>query len=532
LGIALVTAAAASVDPHLLALPILIAVGQVVASAFVGGLRDSFRAVNVAIVATFISAVLLAPWLFTLASEGSFAAFGAAIDPSIAPTFLELLTGDGGEVASARWARLLLLIAAGLPFVIASGPRLAWATRRWIAGIFCVGIAWLAGLGYLVIPVAQPMALAVPAAASLALAAGLGAVAFDRDLRRFRFGVRQLATPVAAVALALATLPIIGTVVDGRWEAPKSTALTLVDWLPAAEIDGTYRVLRLGNTSNIPGSAWQASDGLSWTISQNGQPDIRSIAADNPGESGDRVVAALEDAREGRTERLGSILGPMGVRYVVVVRSALPLGVGEEAVVIDDRLPDGLVDNLSSQVDLGRIGSDTSLVVFENSSWTPVQATFVADSGVFTGDAASTRALGLPASEPVLRVAAAGGFEGDVPSGVTVWNGSANAQRWSLTVDGTKAQRSDALGWGSTYAIGTGGPSRLEHSTPIWFTALIAAQFALIFAVAVVARRWRSGSSSQHSDDLVIDLVAEERKARDRRSKRTHFTEELAEEWS
>lgn len=532
LSIGLITAAAASVNPILLALPVIIGVGQVLASVFVGGIGASIRALFVAVGATAVGMVLLAPWLVTLAANGGLDAFGSAIDPSIAPTFLELLTGDGGQVASARWARLLLLVAAGLPFVIASGARLGWATRRWIVAVFSAAVAWLAGLGYLAVPVAQPMALAIPAAASLALATGLGAVAFDRDLRRFRFGVRQLATPIAALALAVATLPIIGSAVDGRWEAPRSTALTLVDWLPAPEIDGTYRVLWLGETSNLPGSAWPAADGLSWTMSQNGQPDLRSVVGDNPGESGSLITTALDDARSGRTERLGSIIGPMGVRYIVVVRSRLPAGVGDEALAIDDRLPAGLVDNLSSQVDLGRIGSDSSLVVFENSSWTPVQAIFTSDSGIFTSDPLSVRALGLPSSEPVLRTATRGNFEGDVPSGVTVWTGSANAQRWTLNVDGAAVPRSDALGWGSTYAVGAGGPSRLQHDTPIWFTGVVVGQLLLILAAITLSRRWRTRNSSRHSDDTIIDLAAEERRARERRDKRTHFAEELAEEWT
>ena len=63
-----------------------------------------------------------------------------------------------------------------------------------------VGLAWLGEQSELDIALADPNVLLAPAAMSMAFAAGMAAMAFQRDLRRYRFGWRQLVPFVAVVA--------------------------------------------------------------------------------------------------------------------------------------------------------------------------------------------------------------------------------------------------------------------------------------------------------------------------------------------
>ena len=111
----------------------------------------------------------------------------------------------GGGVLG--WA---LLVAAALPLLIGQGERHAWAVRGWALALAGWGSAWLSLRGDLPVPLPEPAVLLAPAAAGLALAAAMGVAAFERDLPGYRFGWRQIASGVAAAAVALAILPVLG----------------------------------------------------------------------------------------------------------------------------------------------------------------------------------------------------------------------------------------------------------------------------------------------------------------------------------
>ncbi len=54
----------------------------------------------------------------------------------------------------------------------------------------------------------------------LALATGLGMVAFEVDLPDYHFGWRQIASVLAGVALVLGVFPVIGASLTGQWGLP------------------------------------------------------------------------------------------------------------------------------------------------------------------------------------------------------------------------------------------------------------------------------------------------------------------------
>ena len=75
----------------------------------------------------------------------------------------------------------------------------------------------------------------------------------------------------------------------------------------------------------------------------------------------------FETAGDGRTDRLGRLLAPMAIRYVVVpVRSAPAASNGAELPV-----PDTLISSLGSQLDLRKVDIDDALYVYENTAWIP-----------------------------------------------------------------------------------------------------------------------------------------------------------------
>src|SRR5690606_27432956 len=107
----------------------------------------------------------------------------------------DLLRFDTGPIGSPLNAAVL--VAAAYVLVVGRGWRLSWAARAWSIALAAWGVVWAAGMGW--VPVALPPTevLLAPAGAALALSAGLGAAAFDLDVRRRGFSWRQLASVVA-----------------------------------------------------------------------------------------------------------------------------------------------------------------------------------------------------------------------------------------------------------------------------------------------------------------------------------------------
>ena len=122
------------------------------------------------------------------------------------------------RTAGAGYAAWGLYAAAASPLVVASGPRLAWvgarvvARRRRVRG----GVRAVAARPDASVP--APEGALVAAALGLAIAAGLGIGAFGDELRRARFGWRQLAA-VARERPASRWRPWASSAdsFDGRW---------------------------------------------------------------------------------------------------------------------------------------------------------------------------------------------------------------------------------------------------------------------------------------------------------------------------
>ena len=119
----------------------------------------------------------------------------------------------------------------------------------------CVLVAWAGARGWLPVVLETPDILLAPAALGLALAAALGAAAFDLDLPGYRFGWRQLASLAAGAAVVVGVLPVISGVRDGRWALPREDVPRSLAWMDqeaqAAET-GSFRVLWLGAPEALP----------------------------------------------------------------------------------------------------------------------------------------------------------------------------------------------------------------------------------------------------------------------------------------
>ena len=358
LGLAIVTAVASAWFPPAALVVVLAAAAFVVASVVAGGLGAALRSVGVALLAGVGAAVLLVPWT-TTAAHGLHdpAAFGFSLHPNV--SILDLVRFETGP-AGGGVAMFGLLAAAAMGLLLATGPRLVWATRAWVLTL----VAWAA----VELPARFAPGLAVPApegvlslgALGLAVAAGL-AVA-SRPPRRL--GVRGLTVVVAVAGVTLAGLGLVGDAADGRWHTPSSSWGTALSFTSDAQAQGQFRILWVGDPAVLPLDPAPVTPGLSYTLTRDGPGDGRELLRAPLVHARDPVADAIAAAVTGRTNRLGRVLAPLGVRYVVLTRRDGPGGIAGRPLPALDAA-------LRGQLDLARLGSDAGIELYQNQAWFP-----------------------------------------------------------------------------------------------------------------------------------------------------------------
>jgi GT2 family glycosyltransferase len=467
--------------PSLALVVIAVAVGLVLGSALVGGARSAARSLTAAAGAVGIAFVLLLPWSlqFLLPGREWAALAGAAPSPAHAPGFGALLRFQIGPVGGTPlgWA---FVVAAALPLLIGRGWRLAWAVRLWCVALVCVAIAWAAGRGWVLSGVQLRDAMLGPAALALAASAGLGMVAFETDLLRYRFGFRQLASVIAAAAVAAGVIAILPAVASGRWYTPTNDIAQSAAWMNVEAAKGSFRVLWVGDPDVLPGTGWRVDDGLAYALSRNGPPSADQLWPGSSAGATRRVATALGIARHGRTTRLGHLLAPMAVRYIAVPTRLVPGSATAPAFPV----PLDVRAGLAAQLDLRQLPSDPALVVYENTAWGAVRAaTESAPESRLGVDLSDARSV-LPGRRSQTK------FSGPVPAGNDVLV-SEDSGHWSLDVAGHGVSRHTSFGWANRYQAGEGGHATLSYGTPLlrYFAVLVEIALWVVVIRALRARR-------------------------------------------
>jgi hypothetical protein len=381
------------------------------------------------------------------------------------------------------WA---FLVAATLPLVVGRRWRFTWATRLWFVALVAWAASWAFGRGWLLVGVPVADVFLAPAAAAIVLAAVMGLSAFEMDLPGYRFGWRQVASLVAAVAGIVTTAPILLGSIDGRWRMPDRDFPHLLTWMPAAKDEGAFRVLWAGQPEAMPGDPWRLDDGLAYASTRNGPTQLTDLwAASDQGSSG-LLADALEVARRGETSRLGHLLAPLGVRYVAVPLRAGPIR--SDAPRLPP--PDGLLDALRAQIDLKLIDTDAAIVVYENAAWAPSLSVLppaaLGPSRESGPEAARTTELaGAPRA---LATSGPFGAKGAWPGPELLFSESYSS-RWRFTVDGKRAAHRKAFGWSNAFSAAAGKSAVLSYRTsPVRYAGLVL-QLALWFAAIRLVRQ-------------------------------------------
>ena len=489
LGLGVLTAVAGAVWPPAMLLMLLVAAVFAISAPLAGAAREAVRALVLAIGAGVIGVVLLAPWSFSLIGTDA-ASLGLRVGSPMSVG--DTLRFDVGP-ARAGWFTLGLVVAAVVPLLFASGPRFVWAARAWVLALASFTLAWLPTRISPTLPVPAVEGVLVPAALGLALAAGIGVSALLDDMRRAHFGWRQVAAVAAAVGIALPVLALAADTASGRWQLPRDDWPTQVSWMGDTPTAGSFRVLWLGAPALLPvdakvvtGKSVADPGGIGFGITRNGPGDARDLWAGAQRPADDLLERALLTTRAGDSERLGHLLAPAGIRYVVVLSQTGP---GHGAVA--DLDPE-LADALNRQLDLSISRIDSGGTVYSNDAWFANRAVVPPGTDV---RAPTGGALAAAVSTDVASVArGVGGPVGRSDAagpGTLLWSEAADPG-WHASANGHELARSKAFDWTNAFALTERAPVGVHFRTGALPGLLVDLEIVAWIAALVVWRRTRA----------------------------------------
>jgi hypothetical protein len=459
--------------PAGLGLFVLATAAFLVAAPIAGGARSMVRAFGLGVAAALGAVVLLLPWPLAYASTGvDKAALGFAFRPDL--DLGQVMRFDSGP-ASAGWLLWGLVIAAAVPLFVATGERLAWTARGWLLALTGWAVVWVPARWFPSTSVLAPEAALTLAAFGLALCVGITVSVFVDGIHTFRFGWRQPAAIVGAVAIALPALAFVGDVFDGRWDSPSHGWADELAFTEALTSKGDFRMLWTGDPAELPMEPVVLQDGTGYVLTRNGPGDVTEQWR-APEHDADHVVdRALALAVTGRTNRLGRMLAPMGVRYVTVPSTQGRGGGGASAP-----RPVALRRAMAQQLDFAQLRSAPGLVLYENLAYAPIAAAVPPPRLPVDPVRPNLAALttDLTRAQPL--------SDGD-DAGTVLW-GEAYDEHWEATAGGDTLRHQRAFSWANGFRIVDGSDVSIAY-TAQWVRWVVLVGALLLWVL--VALRWR-----------------------------------------
>jgi hypothetical protein len=460
----------------------------VAALAIFGGFRRFASVAGSGLTVTGIAVLLDLPWSATVAATGWSPVGGVTT------------TAPGGLALSDLVRFHTGPIGAGLAGFALVGPvvvTVLWSTgerRRAAIGWMAMGAVSIAaaivGQHGVANRVWGPSELAlVPAAIATALLAAVAEATFQHDIRGRRFGLRQPAAIALLLFGGVALTPALAALPSGRLDLPQRDFDRTLAFLDQS---GDARTLWLGDPAALPVGHWWLADGLAWSITDRPRSDVATRWALSPTTSDELVRQSINIAGAGDTIALGRLLGPAGIRYIVVALGRSPAAGGDLATGV----PASLTDMLAGQLDLRRIQIDDALVVYENTSWIPIRAMLspgAADASARKGPAPLALA-DIAGSRPALQPSARS-YRGQVPAG-PFYLAAPFDSSWQVRLNGRALTPRVAFGWSSAYDISGGGTLTVSPSASWGRRALVLGQLLMWLTAIAVAIGRRSASAS------------------------------------
>ncbi|MXZ76819.1 MAG: glycosyltransferase family 2 protein [Acidimicrobiia bacterium] len=340
----------------------LLLAGLILGSLIAGTAKGLTRMAAVVVAGAAVAAVLNLPWL----ADSLPTLLGDRPGGNGGNSWAEILRFDTGPFGDNRlgWA---LPVAAVLPLALAHDSRLAWAVRGWTLYLGTAAVALVAEQDWSPVPLPRPEVIQVPGAVGLAIAVSMGVAAFLVDIRRHRFGWRQVVPFTAVAALVAGMLPALAVVSGGDWNATRDDYSDVAPFSDDGEV-AEHRVLWLGHPDVMPLASWNLDGHLSFAISDG--KEFPSVAQRWVGRLDDRtsqVADAVLQAPESGTSRLGAELSQWGIGTILVPERLAPPPYGE----LSQSAPEWLLDMLDSQLDLVPGGLTSGIPTYHNTAAGP-----------------------------------------------------------------------------------------------------------------------------------------------------------------
>lgn len=433
---------------------LLIVVSVVLFSVVVAAMidrRGGIEMLRLTVLGALGAALALSPWLYAVLRHGDLSALTGFHPTTVGPPSASaIITGSVGSVRYGilGWG---FVVAAGFALAVARSWRFAWSVGAWLVGlsswlavVLLVGTGMFGGSG--------PELLLVPAALGIAMALGMGVLAFEEDVLGLDFGFQQVLAAIALVVGVLGLVPAVVASTDGRWFMPKGDFGSVFEPLDSS---GGFRTLWIGDADVLPVAGWMIGDSdLALGVSTGLEPALTDRFRTGGGTAAEMLTEAIDVAVQGQTSRLGRILGPMGIRYVVVVDRAGPVPFVEDHV----EMPRHVVDALQAQLDLVPVDVNPAMATFRVEDPWPLRGAFGEDLDLstlipVTGDDAIREQLWIesPVPRPVLGRGTGTRFRGTIPAGSTVVHAATADPNWSMEAGGDTVDRFDYRGWAQAF---------------------------------------------------------------------------------
>lgn len=483
-SLGLLLALVVAFEPAVMVVMVLVVIGLTIGSFATTSVTRVPEVASITAAALGVAVILNLPWMFDFALPGSTWAMVVGNDAGVTgASFFDLLRFDVGPVGGSALA-IGLPIAALLPLLIGREWRFDWAVRAWCVALVSIFTTWAGAQGWMPIALPTPTIMLAPAAISLAVAAGLGIAAFEIDLRAYGFGWRQLAAAVAGAAILIGALPTLLDAGNGRWYLPTSGLESTFAFME--QEDPGFRVLWVGDPDVLPVAGFRLNDEFAYATTVDGLPTATDAWPGSAHGSTQLIEDVLAVAQVGETSRLGRLLAPMAIRYVVIPLAAAPRPSGGQQA----EAPAALVDALAGQLDMTALPVNPAYVVYRNEAALPARAQLGADTEAATiydlsaADVAGATVVLPDQSGPTT-------FTGPLTAGATVLHATAAADGWQLTVDGTTMERTKVFGWADGYTITADGDATLRYRTSVLRYGLILIQVVLWAGVITIVVRSR-----------------------------------------
>lgn len=387
--------------------------------------------------------------------------------------------------------------------IVADDWRRLWAIR---AAVLVVGGLLLVTLddhGELPFAMPEPSVMLSLVVCGLCLAVATCLSVFAETNMTKESDWRRALSLLVPISIALTVVPALLGAADGRWNQPKTLVPQLLEQLPDNPKEGNYRTLYIGDRDLLPLATNSVTSEVSYGVADDGEINFSSIWAPQETPMNLAAQTALKSLVANDTIRVGRLISPLAIRYLVV-----PLGETPSKAAIN------LVESLSNQLDLRRTYYASDLVIFENVSWLPIISVLDEESSVASEQAGDIALTGqeLKSTMPLLvdQNSVADKHVRSRFSGGTVHLAVPFDSRWQLFVDGALLSPRVAFGSSTAFDAPIAGVVSLHYKTsPLRYLYLILQTLVWLCLLMLAANFSRFRRRIRQIDVKKITLVPE-----------------------